>query len=948
MRNLRHQIKRQKSKIGNGKATLLGRTFLIFDFCLLIWCLPCRAQGPARAVYVTSPRPRIISGETVRLAALARDQNGAARPSDAFTWRSSNTALATVDNSGMVTARGLGLVDIFATTAGLSGQTRLQILPLRIDVYPSAAELFLGDRLQYSAVAVDVNEGAIPNVTWQWQLTGANGGGTQAATITPNGVLSARAVALVTVRAVIPYGGIVSQFVPSFVGLARLEIKPRNDFRLTRLLSTADVRHSFQLRPILGRAAATNDLGQVALVGSLDGLSTALLLWENGRFEILATGGSPGPVAGGLLNDFSDPALNNRGQVLTRASAQGPGGLLLASRAGSSYLAVDGEAAGGVEGLGGFFTTPNSLNDNGDVVYSASFRLPGLATGRSGLFRQLAGAAPQRIATSGDEFPGLGVANVDNNRFGIDRDGVVWFAASSGPNMAIYRQERFLAPERVLATGSPIADSTLRSIGRLAVSATGEVAFVASLANNNNVVVRLSGGQVQTTTTRFPSDVISVAPSGVVFYGDAGRGSGLYRWTTAGVTPVLMQGRLGPNDEPIQQFYSAAINTRGDIVTQLRTSNVDLLVARPGTASPLLFQSGARIDSTANIQVFNGSLVRGPGSGPPYLLLGSPSSLFQLDSRGLLPRLVLGDRLPDGTTLSNIGGRYENGANDLFFDASGISRRLSADRVDNVVLGNFRADDGTFVNRGNVQAVNDRGALVWQAGTNLKHTRVYLSSGGRDTLLFFEGPEARWQSPSPAGGGINNHNEMVLDDTGRVLAILRVLGGPSGVFLWENGRWRPTALFDRTPIRGLVVNNAYSLLAVGDRFYAIFNLRAGGSALAEFRDTDWTWITGLNDDSPNGNTINNVNAFDVNRRGDIAVALNGGQMLALRSGGNTRLVHFYVDAPEGVDFFSVQQVELREDGRIFFGGINLLDQYVIYLAEPLLTNWPTRSRAHAR
>ena len=55
------------------------------------------AQGPARAVYVNSPRPRIVSGETVRLAALARDQNGAARPSDVFTWRSSNTALATVD-----------------------------------------------------------------------------------------------------------------------------------------------------------------------------------------------------------------------------------------------------------------------------------------------------------------------------------------------------------------------------------------------------------------------------------------------------------------------------------------------------------------------------------------------------------------------------------------------------------------------------------------------------------------------------------------------------------------------------------------------------------------------------------------------------------------------------------------------------------------------------------
>jgi len=122
------------------------------------------------------------------------------------------------------------------------------------------------------------------------------------------------------------------------------------------------------------------------------------------------------------------------------------------------------------------------------------------------------------------------------------------------------------------------------------------------------------------------------------------------------------------------------------------------------------------------------------------------------------------------------------------------------------------------------------------------------------------------------------------------------------------------------------------------------NLRQG-QMLAEYRTGEWTWIAGFQDDAPQGNLINNIGAYDVNRRGDIAFTINGGQVLVYRSGGVSRVVHFNVEAPEALDFFSVQQVELREDGRIYFGGVNPLDQYVIYLAEPLLTKLPSRSRS---
>src|SRR5712692_2110329 len=132
----------------------------------------CLAQnpGPARSVFVWSPKPGIISGERIQLAAIARDQNGVARSGDAFTWRSGNPGMASVDSSGAVTAgRTMGLVDIFATTAGnVQGSVRIQVLPLRIDVFPADAALFVGKQLQYTARAVDINGEVIPNITFQW------------------------------------------------------------------------------------------------------------------------------------------------------------------------------------------------------------------------------------------------------------------------------------------------------------------------------------------------------------------------------------------------------------------------------------------------------------------------------------------------------------------------------------------------------------------------------------------------------------------------------------------------------------------------------------------------------------------------------------------------------------------------------------------------------------
>ena len=79
---------------------------------------------PPRPTRVTlSPTAATLSalGETVRLTAEVRDQNGQVMAGTAVAWTSDNAAVATVDGSGLVTAVGNGAATITATAREASG-----------------------------------------------------------------------------------------------------------------------------------------------------------------------------------------------------------------------------------------------------------------------------------------------------------------------------------------------------------------------------------------------------------------------------------------------------------------------------------------------------------------------------------------------------------------------------------------------------------------------------------------------------------------------------------------------------------------------------------------------------------------------------------------------------------------------------------------------------------
>ena len=109
-------------------------------------------------------------GQTVSLRASLDLSDGTRRDVDAE-WQSSNTTIATVDQSGMVTARAAGVFDVSASAEGLS--TRLTGLrvdppenrPPTVTIETPSQTVDGGGTLQMRATARDP-EGSIDRIRW--------------------------------------------------------------------------------------------------------------------------------------------------------------------------------------------------------------------------------------------------------------------------------------------------------------------------------------------------------------------------------------------------------------------------------------------------------------------------------------------------------------------------------------------------------------------------------------------------------------------------------------------------------------------------------------------------------------------------------------------------------------------------------------------------------------
>ena len=138
-------------------------------------------------------------GETVRLAADVRDQNGQAMAGAAVTWSSGDPSAATVDPTGLVTAAGNGTATITATSGPASGSAAVTVAQAvsAVAVSPAVDTLVArGDTARLTAAATDGNGHAVAGAEFSWAS-----GDTAVATVDAAGLVTGVAAGEVEIAA---------------------------------------------------------------------------------------------------------------------------------------------------------------------------------------------------------------------------------------------------------------------------------------------------------------------------------------------------------------------------------------------------------------------------------------------------------------------------------------------------------------------------------------------------------------------------------------------------------------------------------------------------------------------------------------------------------------------------------------------------------------------------
>ena len=161
-------------------------------------------------VTLTAPTDSLTAlGDTLRLAAVARDANGSPVPGATIVWSSSDTAVARVNASGLVTARANGGVTVTAsagTSIAATFSLRVAQVVASAQVTPQQTTLSaIGDSIQLGLTTLDANGFPVSDVSVTWTSSDS-----RVATVSASGVVTAVEPGQVTITATVNGGTVQS------------------------------------------------------------------------------------------------------------------------------------------------------------------------------------------------------------------------------------------------------------------------------------------------------------------------------------------------------------------------------------------------------------------------------------------------------------------------------------------------------------------------------------------------------------------------------------------------------------------------------------------------------------------------------------------------------------------------------------------------------------------
>ncbi|HYR13281.1 MAG TPA: Ig-like domain-containing protein, partial [Mycobacterium sp.] len=154
---------------------------------------------PVATVTVSPASATIGVGGTQQLSAVTKDSAGNALTGRVLTWSSSNTAVASVNASGLVSAVAAGSATITATSEGKSGSAAItvNIVPVAsVTVSPASASIFAGATQQLAAVTKDAAGNILSGRVVTWASSN-----TAIARVSTNGLVTGVAAGSATITA---------------------------------------------------------------------------------------------------------------------------------------------------------------------------------------------------------------------------------------------------------------------------------------------------------------------------------------------------------------------------------------------------------------------------------------------------------------------------------------------------------------------------------------------------------------------------------------------------------------------------------------------------------------------------------------------------------------------------------------------------------------------------
>jgi uncharacterized protein YjdB len=158
------------------------------------------AGGPAVSVVRLDPaRTELSLGSTLQLTLTALDASSNEVAGRAAAWASQDTTVATVSADGLVTARGLGVVQLQAVVDGRSAFSVVSVVPTRVGAIaltPSSPSVQVGGSLQLAARVTDAGGTELRDRLVFWQSS--NGA---VALVTSTGLVRGQSAGTATVTA---------------------------------------------------------------------------------------------------------------------------------------------------------------------------------------------------------------------------------------------------------------------------------------------------------------------------------------------------------------------------------------------------------------------------------------------------------------------------------------------------------------------------------------------------------------------------------------------------------------------------------------------------------------------------------------------------------------------------------------------------------------------------